>query len=109
MSLIMIIIVPVILCNVGGSAYIIRTSLRKELSAYGDAGGVAEEVINGIRTVLAFNAQEFETERYSSHLRRGYKSGIMKAFLTALFAGTYQLILFSSMGVAFWLVLNFSF
>jgi hypothetical protein len=36
---------------------------RKEISAYGVAGAIAEEVISGIRTVMAFNAQVFESER----------------------------------------------
>ncbi|KAI6183752.1 Multidrug resistance protein pgp-3 [Aphelenchoides bicaudatus] len=84
------------------STYAVRKSLRKEIMAYGDAGGVAEEVLNGIRTVLAFNAQEMETERYSKHLLRGCKSGIIKAFFTALFAGLAQFIMFGSMGIAFW-------
>jgi ABC-type multidrug transport system fused ATPase/permease subunit len=70
--------------------------------AYGDAANVCEEVLNGIRTVLAFNSQLFEIDRYRKHLKRGCKSGIWKAFFTAIFAGVFQLIMFGSMGIAFW-------
>ena len=45
----------------------------------GFVGQIAEEVLSGIRTVLAFNAQEAETRRYESPLFDGYKSGVRKA------------------------------
>ena len=38
------------------------------MSAYSAAGAVAEEVLNGIKTVFAFNAQYFEFDRYKKHL-----------------------------------------
>lgn len=40
------------------------TSVRKELQAYEKAGAVAEEVIVGIRTVIALNGQKKEIKRY---------------------------------------------
>jgi ABC-type bacteriocin/lantibiotic exporter with double-glycine peptidase domain len=57
----------------------VKKAISKENVAYGNAGAVAEEVINGIRTVSAFNAQEFETQRYTKQLDKGCKSGIRKA------------------------------
>ena len=36
----------------------------KEQAAYAQAGGVAEEVISAIRTVIAFGGQTKECERY---------------------------------------------
>jgi hypothetical protein len=38
-----------------------------ELKAYGKAGAVAEEVISSIRTVLAYNGQEKEIQRFVSN------------------------------------------
>jgi hypothetical protein len=35
-----------------------------ELRAYGKAGAVAEEVISSIRTVLSYNGQEKEIQRF---------------------------------------------
>lgn len=35
-----------------------------ELSAYGKAGAVAEEVFSSIRTVFAYNGQEREQKRF---------------------------------------------
>ncbi len=36
----------------------------KELQAYGKAGAVAEEVISSIRTVISYNGQEKEIQRW---------------------------------------------
>jgi hypothetical protein len=38
--------------------------VAKELKAYGKAGAVAEEVISVIRTVLCYNGQEREIQRF---------------------------------------------
>jgi len=38
-----------------------------ELKAYGKAQALAEEVISSILTVLAYNGQEREMQRYVSH------------------------------------------
>ena len=36
---------------------------KQELSAYGKAGTIAEQVLSSIRTVVAFGGQKSETER----------------------------------------------
>lgn len=51
-----------------GSAAAVSKFVRKEMGAYSAAGAVAEEVLHGIRTVAAFNAQFFELSRYKKHL-----------------------------------------
>lgn len=76
--------------------------LRKEATAYGAASAVAEEVLSGIRTVVSFNAQEFELSRYGKHLQQGYENGVERASWTAGFASFYNLVLFGSMATIFW-------
>lgn len=41
---------------------------KKESVAYGYAGAVAEEVLGGIRTVVAFGGQEKEVNRFKENL-----------------------------------------
>uniref|UniRef100_A0A7E4V7L2 ABC-type xenobiotic transporter n=2 Tax=Panagrellus redivivus TaxID=6233 RepID=A0A7E4V7L2_PANRE len=77
-------------------------SIYKEMNAYSAAGAVAEEVISGIRTVMSFNAQDFEATRYEKHLNQGKKVGIQKAGVIGFFAGLQSLIIFVCMGVCFW-------
>jgi hypothetical protein len=64
-----------VICFVGSAASVSKL-VRKEMDAYSAAGAVAEEVLNGIRTVAAFNAQYFELGRYSQHLGKCLKKGI---------------------------------
>ncbi|KAI1704627.1 ABC transporter transmembrane region domain-containing protein [Ditylenchus destructor] len=51
------------ICDCYDGAHRLSKSVRQEMDAYANAGGVAEEVISGIRTVGSFNAQEFEAKR----------------------------------------------
>lgn len=68
------------------------------------AGGVANEVIAGVRTVASLTAEEHEVERYSHHLEGAEKAGIMagelaftrylcpKNLLPIVFAPTHAVI-----------------
>ncbi|CAG2181529.1 unnamed protein product, partial [Oppiella nova] len=60
------------------------TFARKEVESYAAAGSVAEEVISGIRTVLAFGGQQKESSRYESHLVPAMRSGVRRNFMTGL-------------------------
>lgn len=40
------------------------SATKKELDAYAKAGAVAEEVLSGIRTVVAFGGEEKESIRF---------------------------------------------
>ncbi|KAI1707098.1 ABC transporter transmembrane region domain-containing protein [Ditylenchus destructor] len=102
MTLVMLITVPLVVLSLFGSIRAISSSSRTQAVAYSSAGAVAEEVINGIRTVASFNGQFFEIERYEKFLRVGQKTGIKKAVTIALFQGFYLFIVFMTAAVAFW-------
>ncbi|KAK3823505.1 MAG: p-glycoprotein [Benniella sp.] len=70
--------------------------------AYAAAGGVAEQVISGIRTVVAFDGQKRELRKYSNFLDQAYKAGFKKAIATGIGLGSFMLILFLSYSLAFW-------
>lgn len=74
----------------------------KEQAAYAEAGGVAEEVISAIRTVVAFGGQEKECARYDKCLEKAKTSGIKKGFVSGLAMGTVMLIVFLSYAVGFY-------
>ena len=51
--------------------FVVSTASTKlELDSYAKSGGVAEEVLSGIRTVTAFTGQKEELERYTKPLRK---------------------------------------
>ena len=47
---------------------IITSYTVREQRAYASAGGIAEEVLSGIRTVVAFGGEEKEAERYEEFM-----------------------------------------
>jgi hypothetical protein len=49
-----------------------------ELKAYGRAGAIAEEVFSSIRTVLSYNGQAREENRYEKYLGEARINGIKK-------------------------------
>ncbi|KJH46451.1 ABC transporter, ATP-binding protein [Dictyocaulus viviparus] len=76
--------------------------LCKETYAYSSAASLANEVIAGIRTVIAFNAQPFEIHRYEKELKTARKLGIRKAFVMAIFSAVSLFLMFAIMAVSFW-------
>ncbi|KAH7724074.1 Bile salt export pump [Aphelenchoides avenae] len=102
MTLVTLVVVPFVILSLYGSARAVSAASRREMDAYGQASAVAEEVIGGIRTVASFNAQYFEATRYEKFLKLARQMGIRKAYIMGFFSGLFLLIMFGSMGIAFW-------
>ena len=60
--------IPVMVLLLGITAKFMSTYAGQEMKQYGKAGAVAEEVLAGIRTVVAFDGQEKEVERSAVNL-----------------------------------------
>lgn len=73
-----------------------------ELKSYSMAGSVAEEVLSGIRTVVAFGGEQKELERYSERLKAAEVNGNKKGLFTGLGIGVMWLITYCAYGVALW-------
>ena len=59
----------------------IAASTVEGQAAYASAGSVAEQVISGIRTVVAFGGENREIQRYVSRLNDAYRVGRKKALI----------------------------
>ena len=92
------------LMSLGGAVLAqLQTSLAaKEMAAYGRAGAIAEEVLAGIRTVVAFGGQPKELERYAGNLRGARTAGILRSILTGLSSGVTLGVMFGVYGLGFW-------
>ncbi|VDL82091.1 unnamed protein product [Nippostrongylus brasiliensis] len=102
MTLVMLITVPMMFIATHVSAKLLSRASKRETYAYSSAAGLANEVIAGIRTVMAFNAQPFEIHRYEKELLRAQAMGIRKAIILAIFAALPLFLMFGSMAFAFW-------
>ena len=106
LSLIMLLNIPLIF--IGGSMYMwsLQRSTKRNLEAYEKSGGIAEQALNAIKTVVALGGEEKEVARYKASLdeskpvvvRYGFMGGffvgvlvfaIMGCFALGLFYGSY--------------------
>uniref|UniRef100_A0A914YVY4 ABC-type xenobiotic transporter n=1 Tax=Panagrolaimus superbus TaxID=310955 RepID=A0A914YVY4_9BILA len=102
MALIMWAVAPCITLSLFFSANAMKKAIRVEMNAYSFAGAIAAEVISGIRTVMSFNAQQFEINRYQQCLKKARKLGIRKATITGLFSGIFTFFMNAAMAIGFY-------
>ncbi|KAK3821685.1 MAG: P-loop containing nucleoside triphosphate hydrolase protein [Benniella sp.] len=102
MSLVLLTSVPLMAIVGGFMAKFTTQSTADGQDSYAQAGGLAEQAIGSIRTVVAFDGQKRELEKFSLVLGDAYKSGVKKAWATGLGMGGFMLILFLSYSLAFW-------
>lgn len=74
----------------------------KELAIYAASGGLAEEIISAIRTVVVFGGEEKESRRFQDALQPARKAGIRRGLLTGIGEGISWFVTYASYGLAFW-------
>lgn len=74
----------------------------KELNAYAKAANIVEEVLSGIRTVVAFGGEKIEIERYKKHLQPAEKIVVKKGILASIEDASMRLLYFASCILSFW-------
>ncbi|EYB91745.1 hypothetical protein Y032_0202g1767 [Ancylostoma ceylanicum] len=102
MTLVMLITVPMLLGAMFVSGKLLSRASKSQTYAFSTAGAFANEVIAGIRTVMAFNAQPQEIHRYEKELKVARQLGIRKAFVLAMFAALPLFLMFAAMAISFW-------
>lgn len=75
---------------------------QKELESYGAAGAIAEEVLSSIRTVIAFDGQEKEMERYNVHLVTAKKNNIKRCLFNSISNGVLWFFVYGCYALSFW-------
>ncbi|CAB3398373.1 unnamed protein product [Caenorhabditis bovis] len=107
LTLIMMSLTPLVIITGLFVMRLLATATTEEAKKYAAAGGLAEEVLTSIRTVIAFNGQQLECEKYEAALRAGKITGIKKSFYTAIGHAVLFVIVFSSYCLAFWVGVDF--
>ena len=67
-----------------------------EMRTYERAGGIAEEVVYNIKTVVSFGNEEFEQQRYEDYLQKALKMGITMGFKNGLGIGFIIFVIYGS-------------
>eukprot|EP00727_Mastigamoeba_balamuthi_P001841 m51a1_g11654 putative multidrug resistance protein 1 (1318) ;mRNA; r:2222-6610 len=102
MTLVLLSCVPLIVASFGGFVLLANSLVAQSSRIYEGAGQVAQEVLAGIRTAIAFNMQRSALDRYDAHLVIGMRTGAKKGLAMGLSFGLAFLVLFGAFGLAFW-------
>ncbi|CAG8485400.1 402_t:CDS:10, partial [Diversispora eburnea] len=93
---------PLLIAAAALFAYVVEDSTKKGQEVYAEAGNVAEQVLSGIRTVIAFGGEQREIARYSQKLKGAYTIGKKKALSTGLSFGFINFAFFGILALAYW-------
>uniref|UniRef100_A0AC34QSI0 p-glycoprotein n=2 Tax=Panagrolaimus sp. JU765 TaxID=591449 RepID=A0AC34QSI0_9BILA len=107
LTLIMLSVSPFLIIAGAFMARMMASSAAKEAQLYSKAGSIAEQALTSIRTVVAFNGQVYECDRYDAALKQGKNTGIVKSFYIGCGLAATFFIMFSSYCLAFWIGTNF--
>ena len=90
LTLVILSIVPLLMA--GGAVFgkMLSEASNQGQAAYARAGGVAEEVLSGIRTIVSFGSEDRAAGRYRDRLDESLKSGTRRAHFTGIALG-YEL------------------
>lgn len=102
LTLVVLSCAPIIVIATAVVAKVQSSLSALELAAYGQAGSVAEEVLSAIRTVIAFNGEQKEVDRYAEKLMPAERTGIRRGMWSGVGGGVMWLIIYLSYALAFW-------
>lgn len=71
-------------------------------ASYRKAGGVAEQAINSIRTVISFVVEDNLASRYADLMEKSVSIGSKIGFAKGMGIGVIYLITYSTWALAFW-------
>ncbi|CAM9323517.1 unnamed protein product [Pylaiella littoralis] len=102
LGLVMLACVPFIGGSVAVLSKLMSSSTQEGNDHYSKAGGVATEVLSGIRTVASLNSEEIELARYGKHLDGAYHAGIKEGMSKGIGNGMLFASFYMSYALAFW-------
>ncbi|CAM9323468.1 unnamed protein product [Pylaiella littoralis] len=102
LGLVMLGCVPLIAASVGILTSLMSSSTQEGNNHYSKAGGVATEVLSGIRTVASLNSEGIEIKRYTTHLDGACAAGVKEGVSKGIGNGTLFMAFYCSYALAFW-------
>ena len=105
LTLVMVAILPVIALMVVTASRKFRKQAKRIQVAMGDVTHVASETIHGHRVVRSFGGEPYERERFLGASLNNMAQGLRMIRTGAIYTPLLQLLVYSAMGVLFFLVL----
>lgn len=75
---------------------------QEEIEAYSSASAVAEDVLGSIRTVVAFDGQAKENERYQTQIKHARKMNIRRIAWTGVSTGLMWCLVYARYALSIW-------
>ncbi|KAE8139350.1 P-loop containing nucleoside triphosphate hydrolase protein [Aspergillus pseudotamarii] len=92
-----------LLLTMGGCSTLMLIFNKKALACQGRGASMAEDILDSIRTVAAFNAQETLARKYESHLKDAEGPGMKSKVIFAIMVGALLCIMYLNYGLGFWM------
>ncbi len=105
LTLVMVALLPFIALLVVSASRKFRKQAKKIQVAMGDVTHVASETIQGHRVVRSFGGEPYEQRRFGEASSNNMNKHLRMVRTGAVYTPTLQLLIFSAMGVLFFLVL----
>ncbi|RSL49718.1 hypothetical protein CEP51_015447 [Fusarium floridanum] len=102
LTLILICIVPALILIVGTLSVPDAKIETKILKIQAQAGGYAESIFGGIRTIHAFSLRSRVVAKFDIYLQDVFREGKKKNMLYGFMFGGEYFVVYSGMGLAFW-------
>nr|APD26504.1 ATP-binding cassette transporter subfamily B member 1-like X2 protein [Brachionus koreanus] len=80
-------LIPLMILSTALMVVLVRKHTIEEFKAYGKAGGIAQEALSSIRTVLAFGLTKNSINNYSKNLDDAEKMAKKKGIISGIFSG----------------------
>lgn len=103
LALVMLCVVPIVGILVLAMSCWTRSLAAKASQQMSLAGALASEVVSGIKTVTALNAQLWARQNYELHVNRSQRLSILSSFLSALMVGLSGSLFYCTYTVAFFI------
>ncbi|KAK4873208.1 hypothetical protein RN001_015237 [Aquatica leii] len=102
LALVCMLSLPVTATSMAFVSYVTSKFTLQEMTAYGAAGAVAEEVFSAIRTVTAFGGEKKEEKRYNKSLTFACINNIKRSLYNGICIGTMFFSMYACFALGFW-------
>ncbi|KAJ1504658.1 (ABC) transporter, partial [Coelomomyces lativittatus] len=102
LTAILLVVLPFIVASGAFTGKVTAQFASKSIQAYASAGGVAEEMISAIRTVVSFGGEHQAAEKYHTKLKEASKQENKKGYISGIGIACIFFFIFSMYALGFW-------
>ncbi|KAJ2833707.1 hypothetical protein GGI24_000740 [Coemansia furcata] len=102
LTLVVLSVLPVLVGASSVMGILLARNTTGGQDSYAEAGGVADEVLSSIKTVMAFDGMSRELERYREKILKAKAAGLRKAWVLGGCMGFIMFSIYSVYALGFW-------